>query len=196
MMIIQSLHPTAAALLFFEVTSHQRPPRVSGSFAIPEVQMGDDSLPDLSPTALSRLVAGMTTDDVEAVVGHFHRPNLHEGHPYFAWIGEGAMLRAFFKGAGGTLSAAILDVPDEQRVLDLGTDPSRRLQRSTIMQTWYCIPGRQRRRQPQSGRLVVCAACNGACEQVVSGIRVPSPKHTKAWDKFWGQYRTGNNGTS
>jgi hypothetical protein len=131
----------------------------------------------------------MTTDEVEAVVGRFHRPNLHEGRPYFAWLGEGAILRAFFKGPGETLSAAVLDVPEEQRVLNLGTDPRRRLRRSTIMQTWYCGPCRQQCRQPQSGRMVVCAACNGACERVVSGIRVPSPKHTKAWDKFWGQYR-------
>ena len=51
--------------------------------------MTDDSLPDLSPTVLSRLVAGMTTDEVEAVVGRFHRPKLYEGREYFAWIGEG-----------------------------------------------------------------------------------------------------------
>jgi hypothetical protein len=29
------------------------------------------------------------------------------------------MLRAFFDGPGGTLSRAVLDVPEEQRVLDL-----------------------------------------------------------------------------
>jgi hypothetical protein len=57
------------------------------------------------------------------------------------------------------------------------------------METWYDVPCRQRCRQPQSGRVVVCAACNGACERAVSGIRVPSPIHTKAWDKFWGHYR-------
>jgi hypothetical protein len=151
--------------------------------------MADDSLPDLSPTALSRLVAGMTTDEVEAVVGRFHRPNLHEGRPYFAWIGEGAMLRAFFNGPGGTLSAAVLDVPEEQRALDLGADPGRRIRRSTIIQTWYCVPCRQRYREPQTGRAVLCVACNRACDRVTSGIRVPSPKHEKAWDKFWDEYR-------
>jgi hypothetical protein len=82
--------------------------------------MADDSLPDLSPTALGRLVAGMTTEQVEAVVGRYHRPNLYRGRPYYAWIGDGAMLRAFFHGPGGTLSKAVLDVPEEQRVLDLG----------------------------------------------------------------------------
>jgi hypothetical protein len=44
---------------------------------------------------------------------------MYRGGPYYAWIGEGAMLRAFFNGPGGTLSAAVLDVPEEQRVLDL-----------------------------------------------------------------------------
>jgi hypothetical protein len=93
-----------------------------------ETQMANDSLPDLSPAALSRLVAGMTTDEVEAIVGRFHRPNLHEGCEYFAWVGEGGggMLRAFFKGSGRTLSAAVLDLPEEQRQLDLGPDPRRR----------------------------------------------------------------------
>jgi hypothetical protein len=72
--------------------------------------MADDSLPDLSPAALSRLVAGMTTDEVEAIVGRFHRPNLHDGRVYFAWIGEWGMLRAFFNGPRRTLSGAVLDV--------------------------------------------------------------------------------------
>ncbi len=31
--------------------------------------MADDGLPDLSPAALSWLVAGMTTDEVEAIAG-------------------------------------------------------------------------------------------------------------------------------
>src|SRR6266404_3057288 len=149
--------------------------------------MADDSLPDLSPAALSRLVAGMTTDEVEAVVGRFHRPNLYEGREYFAWIGEGGMLRAFFNGPGRTLSAAVLDTADEQRSLDLGPNLRRRARQSTIMQTWYCVPCRQRYRQPQSGRPVLCTVCGGACERAI--IRVPSPKYSKAWDKFWVQYR-------
>jgi hypothetical protein len=150
--------------------------------------MADDGLPDFTPPALGRLVAGMTTDEVEAIVGRFHRPNLHEGRPYFAWIGEGGMLRAFFNGPDGTLSAAVLDVPEERRPLDLEGDLRRRMRRATIMKTWYCVPCRVRYRQPHSGSAVICTACNGTCEGVVFGIRVPSPKHTKAWDRFWVQY--------
>src|SRR5947209_3518899 len=81
--------------------------------------MAEDRLPDLSPAALGRLEAGMTPAEVEAVVGPYHRPNLYRGRRYYAWIGEGAMLRAFFDGPGGTLSVAVLDVPEKQRVLDL-----------------------------------------------------------------------------
>ncbi len=81
--------------------------------------MAKDSLPDLSPAALARLVAGMTPAEVEAVIGPYHRPNLYHGRKYYAWIGDGGMLRAFFDGPGGTLSRAVLDVPEEQRVLDL-----------------------------------------------------------------------------
>jgi hypothetical protein len=151
--------------------------------------MADDSLPDLSPAALSRLVSGMTTDEVEAIVGRFHRPNLHEGREYFAWIGEGSMLRAFFNGPGGTLSGAVLDSVGEHRPLNLGSDFRGRKRQSTIMQTWYCVPCRERYRQPQSGRPVICAVCGGPCERAIKSIRVPSPKHAKAWDKFWVQYR-------
>ena len=81
--------------------------------------MAEDRVPDLSPAALGRLVAGMTPTEVEAVVGPYHRPNLYRGRRYYAWIGEGAMLPAFFDGPCGTLSAAVLDVPEEQRRLDL-----------------------------------------------------------------------------
>jgi hypothetical protein len=100
------------------------------------------------------------------------------------------MLRASFNGPGGTLSAAVLDVPEEQRALDLGPGIRRRMRRATIMQTWYCVPCRKRYRQPQSGSPVVCASCGEECERVVSGVRVPSPQHSKAWDRFWQQYRT------
>jgi hypothetical protein len=151
--------------------------------------MADDGWPDLSPAALSRLVAGMSTDQVEEIVGPFHRPNLHDGRRYFAWIGSGGMLRAFFDGPGETLSAVVLDVPEEQRPLDLGEDPRRRMRRATITQTWYCVPCRRRYRQPQSGSPVVCAECSAECARVVSGIRVPSPGYVKAWDRFWEQYR-------
>ena len=116
--------------------------------------MADDSLPDISPVALSRLVTGMTTDEVEAIVGRFHRPNLYERREYFAWIGEGGMLRAFFNGPGRTLSAAVLDTAEEQRSLDLGPNLRRRTRQSTIIQTWYWVPCRQRYRQPQSGQPV------------------------------------------
>jgi len=152
--------------------------------------MADDSLPDLSPAALSRLVTGLTRDEVEAIVGRFHRPNLYEGREYFAWIGEGGMLRAFFNGPGRTLSAAVLDTAEAQRPLYLGRDRRRRTRQSTVMQTWYCVSYRQRYRQPQSGRAVICAVCGGACERAIPSIRVPSPKHAKAWDKFWVQYRS------
>lgn len=151
--------------------------------------MAKDCLPDLSPAALSQLVAGMSMDQVEAIVGRYHRPNRHQNREYFAWIGEGGMLRAFFHGPGQTLSAAVLDVPEEQRSLDLGPNFRRRKQRSTIMQTWYCLPCRQKYRHPQSGRAVICAVCGGVCERPVTGIRIPSPKHARAWDKFWLQYR-------
>jgi len=151
--------------------------------------MADNALPDFRPAALGQLVAGMTTDQVEAIVGPFHRPNLHQGRPYFAWIAEEGMLRGFFNGPGGTLSAAVLDLPEEQRALDLGEDPRRRMRRATIIRTWYCVPCRQKYRQPQTSRALVCAACKGACERVLSGIRVPSPKHAKAWERFWVQYR-------
>jgi hypothetical protein len=151
--------------------------------------MADDCLPDLSPDTLGLLVVGLTTDQVEAIVGPFHRPNLYQGRRYYAWIGNGAMLRAIFDGPDGTLSAAILDVSEEQRSLDLGENTQRRMRRATIKQTWYCVPCRKRYRQPQSGREVVCAACNEICECVLSGIRVPSPKHPTAWNKFWEQYR-------
>jgi hypothetical protein len=152
--------------------------------------MADDSLPDLSPAALSRLVAGMTTDQVEAIVGRFHRPNLYEGREYFAWIGDGGMLRAFFNGPDRTLSAAVLDTAEAQRPLYLGPDRRRRTRQSTVIQIWYCIPCRQRYRQPQSGRPVICSECGGTCERAMGSIRVPSPKHAKAWDRFWVQYKS------
>lgn len=150
--------------------------------------MAEESLPDLSPAALSRLVTGMTTDEVEAIVGRFHRPNLYEGREYFAWIGEGGMLRAVFNGPGRTLSGAMLDTVEERRALNLGSDPRRRLRQATIMRTRYCVPCRQRYRQPYSGRPVICAECGSACERAI--IRVSSPRYAKAWDRFWAQYRT------
>ena len=70
--------------------------------------MGARKSPDLSPGALCHLVAGMTADEVETVIGRSIRPNLHEGRRYYAWIGIGAMLRAFFDGPDNTLSAQVL----------------------------------------------------------------------------------------
>ncbi len=151
--------------------------------------MVDHNRPDFSPAALSRLVAGMTLDEAEEIVGRFHRPNLHGGREYWAWIGEGGMLRAFFKGPGKTLTDAVLDVPEEQRPLDLGPNARRRLRQATILQTWYCVPCRERYRQPLSGRAVVCAACGGPCEPPVYGVRVPSPRYARAWERFWPRYR-------
>jgi hypothetical protein len=99
------------------------------------------------------------------------------------------MLRAFFDGPGRTLSAAVLDVPEAQRSLDLGPDPRRKSRQATIMQTWFCVPCRKRYRHPQSGRAVKCGACGAACERPIDGIRVPSPRHPNAWDRFWVRYR-------
>jgi DNA-directed RNA polymerase subunit RPC12/RpoP len=99
------------------------------------------------------------------------------------------MLRVFFKGPGGTLSGAVLDVAEEQRHLDLGPIYRRPLRQAMIMQTHSCVPCRQRYRQPQSGRPVLCKECSKECERVIIGIRVPSPRYAKAWDRFWAQYR-------
>jgi hypothetical protein len=62
----------------------------------------------------------MTPAQIETVLGPYFRPNVNQGRTFFASIGEGAMLRAFFDGTGGTLARAVLDVPEQQRVLDLG----------------------------------------------------------------------------
>jgi hypothetical protein len=152
--------------------------------------MADDNLPDLSPTALGRLVAGMTAEEMEAVLGPYHRPNLYQGRSYFAWIGEGAILRAFFDGPGGMLSGAVLDVPEAQRILDLGGDRRRRMTRCTINQTWVCISCRKSYRRPQSGMALACPICHGSFERIPPpGIRVPPPKSIKAWDEFWAKYK-------
>lgn len=151
--------------------------------------MVEGGLPDLSPAALGRLIVGMTKDEVLAIVGSFHRPNLHEGREYYAWIGEGGMLRAYFDGPGKTLSTAVLDMPQEQRRLDLGSDAKRRFRQATIMQMWYCVECRKRYRQPQTGRPVLCAKCGGECERPIHGIRVPAPRYARAWDMFWAKYR-------
>ena len=152
--------------------------------------MADDNLPDLSPTALGRLVAGMTAQEVEAILGRYHRPNLYQSRSYYAWIGEGAMLRAFFDGPGQTLTGAVLDVPEAQRVLDLGGDRRRRMRRCTINLTWLCISCRKSYRHPQSGRSLACPICHGPFERIPRpGIRVSSPKSIKAWDEFWAKYK-------
>ena len=137
---------------------------------------------------MSRLVAGMSTEEVEAVIGRYHRPNLYQGRPYYAWISDGAMLRAFFDGPGQTLSAAVLDVPAEQRMLDLCGDVRRRIERCTINLLWRCITCRKSYRR-SAVPAFVCPICHEACEYVPRGIRVPTPRRIKAWDEFWTQYK-------
>jgi hypothetical protein len=150
--------------------------------------MATRRLPDLSPAALGRLVAGITPKEVEAVIGRYHRPNVYQGRRYYAWIGNGGMLRAFFHGPGGTLSNAILDVPEEQRVLNLGGNARRRRRTCTITRMWYCIACRKRYRGSALPQLL-CPICQEECEHVTLGIAVPPPKRTKLWDEFWVKYK-------
>jgi hypothetical protein len=145
-------------------------------------------LPDLSPAALASLVAGMTTKEVEAAVGCYHRPNVFQGRRYYVWIGSGGMLRAFFNGPNGTLSTAILDVPEEQRVLNLNGNLRRRIKNCTINRVWYCIACRKRYRGSALPPLA-CPICHEACEHVALGIAVPPPKRVKLWDRFWVKYK-------
>src|SRR5437762_6686885 len=105
--------------------------------------MAKRSKPNLDPTALGRLVEGMTLREVEAVVGRCHRPNLYEGRRYYAWIGDGGMLRAFFEGADGTLSRLVLDVAEEHRVLTLRGNLRQRISNCTVIRTWNCIKCRK-----------------------------------------------------
>jgi len=150
--------------------------------------MAKTSLPNLAPTALGRLVEGMTPMEVEAVVGRYHRPSLYEGRRYYAWIGNGGMLRAFFKGPGGTLSKVILDVAEEERVLALCGSLRQRIKNCTIIRTWNCIKCRRRFRCSALPPLV-CPTCHEVCEHVPFEIKVPPPSRTKAWDEFWMQYK-------
>jgi hypothetical protein len=153
-----------------------------------DCEMANTNMPDLSPTALGRLVAGMTTKEVEAIIGHYHRPNLYQGRRFYAWSVSGGMLRAFFDGPSGTLSKAILDVPEEHRVLDLRGDLHRRIKNCTIILIWNCVTCRKRYRRSALPAFV-CPLCNKACEREPIGIRVPLPKRTKVWDQFWSQYK-------
>jgi len=146
-------------------------------------------LPDLSPSALARLVCGMTTTAVEAVIGRYHRPNLYHGRRYYAWIGNGAMLRAFFNGPDATLSKAILSVTEEDRVLDLRGNIRRRIKNCTITRVWNCIACRGRYRASAVPPLV-CRSCHRVCEYVPPGTKVPAPGRAKAWDEFWRRYKT------
>jgi len=153
-----------------------------------EAAIVDEKLPNLTPAALGRLAAGMSTGEVEAVIGRFHRPNRYRGRPYYAWIGDGAMLRAFFDGPGGTLSKALLDVAEEHRVLDLRGDVRRRIKRCTINRVWSCISCRKSYRR-SAVPAFVCPICHQQCQRVPPGIRVPTPKRVKAWNEFWTQYK-------
>jgi len=150
--------------------------------------MASRSLPDLSPHALGRLVTGMTTEQVEAVIGPYLRPNLHRGRRFYAWIGDGAMLRAFFNGPNDTLSAAVLDVTEEQRVLDLRGDARHRVKNSTIKRVWNCISCRKSYRR-SAVPVFVCPTCRETCEFIPRGIRIPRTTRIKEWDKFWVQYK-------
>jgi hypothetical protein len=132
----------------------------------------------------------MTTDEVEVIVGRFHRPNLDDGRKHFAWIGEDGMLRAFFDAPDRTLSDAVLSVVEEDRTLDLGPDALRRVRQATIIQTRFCVPCRQRYQHPQSGRRMMCPACGNECDLASAGILVPSPGDEDPWNRFWSQYNT------
>ena len=79
--------------------------------------MPEQKVPNLSPRNLRRLRLGMTPAEAEAILGPYLRPNIYQGQKFFAWIGKGSMLRAFFDGPDGTLARAVLDKPLEQRVL-------------------------------------------------------------------------------
>jgi hypothetical protein len=145
-------------------------------------------LPDLCPTALSNLVAGMSLKQVEAVIGRCHRPNVHQGSRYYNWIGNGGMSHAFFDGPGGTLSKSVLDVAEEQRVLNLNGNLRRRTKNCTINRMWYCIACRKRYRGSALPPLM-CPICHEECEYVGLGIAVPPAKRTKLWDEFWVKYK-------
>jgi hypothetical protein len=143
--------------------------------------------PDLSPGALCRIEAGMTKSQLEKVIGRYHRPNLYEGRRYYAWIGKCGMLRAFFDGPRGTLSSAVLDVPEEQRQLTLQGNVRSRRRNCTINRIWYCIPCRKRYRCSAIPEYI-CPLCQNVCEAIPIGIRVPSRNRAKAWCEFWLQY--------
>jgi hypothetical protein len=150
--------------------------------------MAKRNSPNLAPTALGLLVEGMTKKEVEAVVGRYHRPNLCEGRRYYAWIGDGGMLRAFFEGPNGTLSKAVLDFAEEHRVLALRGHLRQRIKNCTIIRTWNCIRCRRRFRLSALPPLV-CPTCHEVCEHVPSGIKVPTPQRTKAWNDFRTLYK-------
>ena len=150
--------------------------------------MAKRSLPNLAPTALCHLVEGMTPTQVEAVVGRYHRPNRYEGRRYYAWIGDGGMLRAFFDGPDDTLSKVVLDAAEEERVLDLRGSVRQRIKNCTIIRTWYCVKCRKRYRCSALPQLI-CSTCQKACEHVPFGIDVPPPRQIKVWDEFWTRYK-------
>jgi hypothetical protein len=150
--------------------------------------MATEAIPDLSPTELGRLVAGMATDEVEAILGPYLRPNVYRGRRFYAWIGNGAMLRAFFHGPGEKLSAAVLDVQEGQRSLDLVGARRSRVRRCSIKRTWACVPCRKLQRRLYCDS--ACPICQSECERVPLGLKVPSPRSTNAWDRFWAQYKT------
>jgi hypothetical protein len=128
----------------------------------------------------------MTPREVEAVVGRYHRPNLHLGRRYYTWIADGGMLRAFFEGPDGGLSKAILDVAEAQRVLSLRGDLRQRVKNCTVVRTWNCIGCRKRFRRSALPPLL-CPNCGEPCEHCP--FKVPTPRRAKAWDQFWTRYK-------
>jgi hypothetical protein len=150
--------------------------------------MARNGLADLCPDVLYRLVEGMTIDEVAAIVGPFHRPNLYEGQRHYAWMGKGGMLRAFFSEPGGTLSGAVLSVAEADRTLDLRGDARHRRKNCTVVRRWACVPCRKVYRRSVIPTYV-CPICGAACEHTYLGIRVPQPSRARVWDDFWVRYK-------
>ena len=149
--------------------------------------MAKRSVSNLAPTALGRLVEGMTPREVEGVVGRYHRPNLYECRRYYAWIGDGGMLRAFFEGSAETLSKVVLDVAEEQRVLALRGSLRQRIKNCTVIRTWNCIKCRKRFRCSALPPLA-CPNCGDRCEHVPSGMKVPCQDERRL-GTFWSRYK-------
>ena len=64
----------------------------------------------------------------------------------------------------------------------------QRIKNCTIIRTWNCIKCRRRFRRSALPPLA-CPACHEVCEHVPFGLKVPTPRRTKAWDEFWTRYK-------